>query len=65
MVGDEPAHGLGEAAELLEQTAAGGRVAADLGKLVVVQRPGLAQDGERDRQLADVVQEAADGKVAA
>jgi hypothetical protein len=64
MVGDEPAHGLGEAAELLEQAAAGGRVAADLGELVVVERPRLAEDGERHGELPDVVQQAADGEVA-
>ena len=47
--------------------AAAGRfgVAPDLRELVVVERARLAEDLQRHRQLADVVQQAADGEVAA
>ena len=65
VVGDEAAHGLGEAAELLEQAPAVARVALDRGELLVGQRARLLQDLERHGELADVVQQAADGEVAA
>ena len=65
MVGDEVANGGGEAAELLEQAPAGLGVALDLRVLLVGQPGGLAQDLQRHGELADVVQQPADGQVAA
>ena len=65
VVGDEPADRLGEAAELLQQLAAVARVALDRGELLVGQLAGLVEDLQRDGELADVVQQAADGEVPA
>ena len=65
VVGDQAPDGLREPAELLQQAAAVARVALDGGELVVGQRAGLLQDVERHGELADVVQQAADGEVPA
>ena len=65
MVGDEVADDGGEAAELVEQAPAGLGVALDLRELLVGQPGRLAQDLQRHRELADVVQQPADGEVAA
>ena len=60
VVADEPAHRLGEAAELVEQPRAPFGVPLDHGVLVVVERARLLQDRVGDRELADVVHQAAD-----
>jgi hypothetical protein len=64
MVVDEGEHGLGEPAELVEQVPATLRVRLDLGELGLAQRPRLAEDVVGDRELAHVVQQAADGQPA-
>jgi hypothetical protein len=56
---DQCQHLVGEAAELAQQALAGLGVALDLRVLGVVERAGVAQDPAGDRQLADVVQQAA------
>src|SRR5690242_17280342 len=62
MVANEPLCGLGEPTELLQQTGAGSRMAADDSDLDVVERLRLLENAVRHRQLADVVDEAADGE---
>ena len=62
VVAHEAAHGLREAADLLDQLRAPLGMALDDRVLVVVERPGLLQDRVGHRELADVVDEPADGE---
>ena len=57
---DEFEHERRETAELGQQLAPGARVAADDVELLVGQRAGLVEDRVRDRELAHVVQQAAE-----
>src|SRR5579872_3566524 len=64
MVEDEPLDRVVEAAELVQQLAAALRVQLDDLVLVVVERPRFLENRVRERELADVVQEAADREAA-
>ena len=65
VVGDEAADRLREAAELVEQLAPVAGMALDRRELVVGELAGLVEDLQRHRELADVVQQPADGQVTA
>ena len=64
MAADEPVHHVGEPSELPQQRDSRVHVPHHDVVLGIGERPGLLQDRVRHRQLADVVEEAADGEVA-
>ena len=64
MVEHEPADAVVEAAELVQELRRARGCCLTTLELVVVERAGLLQDRARDRELADVVQEAADRQAA-